>query len=107
MIYRGKFNAVLAFILPFAVLLNGCSETEDEMFVENGNVFFEDAISRLSDDEKKIFAETGEGKTRGFLFSGIQKTCIVLVTTKKDVLLHGPAPAFCYDRTSNEFVGRI
>lgn len=68
-------------------------------------MFLEDAMTRLTRDEKSRYERLG--KVSGFLFSGQKYTCIVIVSLSTDKINHAPDPAFCYDNNTNKFVERL
>ena len=104
-----------AFLIP-AILLCECSQRspEERAFIHTDGVssqgvpshlFLDDALTRLTSDERRRYERLG--KTAGFLFSGQKCTCIVIVTLRTDVVSDAGNPAFCYDKSTNEFVERL
>jgi hypothetical protein len=98
-----------------ALLIGACvpSGDDERMLVRKSDpqvpgdpshLFLDDAFKRLSADEKRLYEPDNTG---GFLFEGRKSICIVLVTLRSDVLLHGPDPVFCYDKNTNHFEGRL
>lgn len=80
---------------------------KDELRVEGdpGPLFLDDALYRLTPSEKRSYEELG--KIGGFLFTGNKYTCVVVVSLSTNVMLHGNAPTFCYDKITNKFVERL
>jgi len=90
-----------------AILIVGCSNSDDTRYVGEGDLYFDDAISRLSPSERKRLEDNGPDKIRGFAFSGERKTCIVIFSIKEGLVTHAPDPAYCYDNNSNQFVEKL
>lgn len=101
-------------IASAALAMGACSQQapEERMFVRIGEaqvkgdpsqLFLRDALARLNPDEKELYSS----KSGGFLFSGEDLTCIVVVTFRTDIINDGPSPAFCYDKDTNKFVKRL
>lgn len=106
---------LVTFLGP-ALILGACSQpsAEELAFIrkdevrsegDQSHLFLEDALTRLTADEKSKYERLG--KLAGFLFTGQRYTCIVIVSLRTDVISHAPDPAFCYDKTTNEFVERL
>lgn len=68
-------------------------------------LFLDDALARLTPAERSDYERLGN--LAGFLFTGQTRTCIVIVTLRGDVINDKPAPAFCYDKSTNKFVERL
>lgn len=68
-------------------------------------LFLADALARLTPEERRRYGQSND--VAGFLFQGEALTCIVVVNLKKDIVIHAPAPAFCYDKATNTFVKRL
>jgi hypothetical protein len=103
-------------ILSSALVLSACSQPNPEklMFVHRGDaraeenpsaMFLEDAMTRLTRDEKTRYERLG--KVAGFVFGGQKYTCVVIVNLRTDIINHAPDPAFCYDKGTNVFVDRL
>ena len=100
-----------AAFLPAVMLiasLGGCgSEPSSSLFVGTGDPFFDDAASRLSPADKKRFGVERADQLEGFFFQGQSESCVVLLPRKRNIVLHGPDVAFCYDARNNEFKRRV
>ena len=104
-----------ALLIP-GLLLGACSQrgAEERAFIHTdevssqgdpGHLFLDDALTRLTADERRRYERLG--KTTGFLFSGTKFTCIVIVTLRTDVINDAGNPAFCYVKGTNKFVERL
>ena len=102
--------------LSIALLSISCSPniSTDTKFVRRDGLrigsdvdalLLDDALRRIDPEERKIYDRYAE--TAGFYFEGQTKRCIVIVVLRSDVLIHRPSPAFCYNKATNEFVGRL
>jgi hypothetical protein len=94
-------------VICMTFLITGCSSPEEARYVRAGDLFFDDAMSRLSPAESDRLRDIGEENIRGFLFVGERRTCIVLFSVRTDVINHAPDPAYCYDKKSNQFVEKL
>ena len=99
-----------------ALLATACSPNipDEVMFIRKdaprvegdiGPLLLDDALSRLTPDKRAHLERLGQ--VAGFHFEGRKYQCIVIVTLRADVINHDPAPAFCYDKSTNEFVGQL
>lgn len=88
--------------------LGGCnSDPDSSLFVGTGNPFFDDAASRLSPADKKRLGVEQASQLEGFFFQGQNEACVVLLPRRRNIILHGPDAAFCYDARTNVFKKRV
>ena len=90
-----------------AVLVAGCSSSDDNRYVREGDLFFDDAMSRLTPSDRERLEENGPENIRGFAFKGDRKTCVVILSARENLVTHGPDPAYCYDNASNQFIEKL
>jgi hypothetical protein len=91
----------------FAAIICSCSSKDETYFVREGNIYFDDAMARLSPLERQRFENHGIEEIRGFLFRGEAKSCIVIFSLRDDIISHSPDPAFCYDNETNAYLERL
>jgi hypothetical protein len=84
-----------------------CSSSDEARYVRKGDLFFDDAMSRLSPRELRRLEENGTDNIRGFAFRGEHKTCVVIFSVKNGLVTHAPDPAYCYDNNSNQFIEKL
>lgn len=94
-------------VVCMAVLVAGCSSSDDNRYVRKGDLFFDDAMSRLSPNDRERLEENGLENIRGFAFKGDRKTCVVIFSVRKNLVTHAPDPAYCYDNASNQFIEKL
>ena len=98
-------------VLIFLVsALCGCSEDPLLLSPKAGaddldTMMLNDALTRLSPDERKLFGQTEE--VRGFTFHGQKRRCVVIISSRRDIIKHAPDPAFCYHLKTNHYAGRL
>jgi hypothetical protein len=98
-------SAILA--ISLSVLTTGCSNRDGPQYVGQGDIFFDDAMTRLSPTERERLKLRGLENIRGFSFRGTRHTCIVILSLRNDLISHDPSPAFCYDNKTNQFEERL
>lgn len=91
----------------FCLFAAGCSGTDNVPYVEAGNMFFDDAVDRLTTSERERFEDHGWDNIRGFLFRGERNTCVVIFSLRGDIISHSPDPAFCYENGTNRYLERL
>jgi len=99
----------LAYCLVFCMtaFIAGCSGSHENSYVRKGDLFFDDAMSRLSPTDRERLEENGPENIRGFAFKGDRKTCVVVFSVRKKLVTHAPDPAYCYDNATNQFIEKL
>lgn len=88
--------------------LSGCEKKPDPLyFVTVGDPFFDDSARRLTPEEKSKMGVHQPNDLQGFVFTGENETCIVLMPRKRNIVLHGTNAGSCYDRKTNAFTRHI
>jgi len=101
-----KYLAYLL-VVCVSVLVAGCSSSDENRYVRKGDMFFDDAISRLTLKDRLRLEKSGPENIRGFAFRGDRKTCVVIFSIKNNLVNHAPDPAYCYDNASNKFLEKL
>ena len=94
-------------VIFMTTLIVGCSSSDEARYVRKGDLFFDDAMSRLSTVERERLEDNGTENIRGFLFRGERKTCIAILSIRTGLISHSHDPAYCYDNDSNQFVEKL
>jgi hypothetical protein len=95
-------------VLSLSLATVACSNDRDStFFVTKGDMFFDDAMSRLTPAERQGLERNGPDYIRGFFFIGERKSCIVIFSVRPRLIHEGHDPGFCYDNKTNQFVERL
>jgi len=98
-------------LLPAICILCSCSQSDTVLIEPKAgaddleSMLLNDALNRLSPEERKVFDKVGG--VRGFIFHGQKLRCVVIVTVRQDVMKNIADPAFCYQKKTNHYAGRL
>jgi hypothetical protein len=85
-----------------------CSNDRDSTaFEKKGNIFFDDAMTRLAPAERQGLEANGPDYIRGFMFTGERRTCIAIFSVRPRLIHEGHIPAFCYDKKTLRFIEKL